>query len=171
VIALKSELARRLLDTDAERAKAEIGDIEGVSRDALVQVREAVSGYRRMTLDAELGGAETALQAAGIELRITRPTVTLPPDVQETLAWAVREGVTNVIRHSAARHCEIRVHAGLIDAGVEITDDGAGGGIAAGDGSGLAGLDERVRRRSGRLRTGAGPAGGFRLSIELPLAT
>jgi two-component system sensor histidine kinase DesK len=169
VIALKSELAGRVLGSDAARAAEEIGDIERVSRDSLVQVRETVSGYRRMTLDAELRGAETALHAAGIELRITDPQVSLAPEVQETLAWGVREGVTNVIRHSAARHCDIRIHAGLTSAGVEITDDGTGD-APHGTGSGLAGLRERVSRRSGRLEAGARPGGGFRLSIELPLA-
>jgi two-component system sensor histidine kinase DesK len=171
VIALKSELAGRLLDVDAGRARREVDDIHTVSREALVDVREAVGGYRQMTLADELRGAEAALTAAGIQPEVTRPSVTFPPEVESVLAWAVREGTTNVIRHSGARHCAIRIHAGLADAGVEIVDDGsrapAGAGEPAG-GSGLAGLRERVARRDGRLEAARRPEGGFRLSINLP---
>jgi two-component system sensor histidine kinase DesK len=171
VIALKSELARRLIGTDGPRAEQEVAEIEQVSRAALVEVREAVSGYRRMTLAAELRGAEVALQAAGIEPEISRPSVSVAPEVEAVLAWAVREGTTNVIRHSGARRCAIRVHAGLADAGVEIVDDGAREESAApGVGSGLAGLQERVRDRHGRLEVGRRPEGGFRLAISVPAA-
>jgi two-component system, NarL family, sensor histidine kinase DesK len=167
VVALKSELARRLVRADPERAEREVGDIERVSREALVEVRDAVSGYRRMTLDAELGGAQVALEAAGIEPEVARPSVAVAPDVEAVLAWAVREGTTNVIRHSGARHCAIRVHAGLAAAGVEIVDDGGADGDAA-EGSGLAGLRERAARRQGRVEAGRRPEGGFRLAVEVP---
>jgi two-component system, NarL family, sensor histidine kinase DesK len=172
VIALKSELAGRLLDADNGRAREEVEDIHKVSRDALVEVREAVSGYRRMTLADELLGAEAALTAAGIEPEVVRPDVSLAPEVESVLAWAVREGTTNVIRHSGARHCAIRVHAGLSDAGVEIVDDGAppAGDDAAGGGSGLAGLRERVARRHGSLEAARRPEGGFRLAVHVPAA-
>jgi two-component system sensor histidine kinase DesK len=174
VIALKSELARRLLPGDPERAGGEVRDIEQVSRDALVEVREAVSGYRRMTLAGALRGAELALDAAGIEAIVTRPAATFAPDVESVLAWAVREGTTNVIRHSGARRCQIRVRAGLTDAGVEILDDGTCGGApdgaaVSGGGSGLAGLEERVRSRAGRLEIGRPADGGFRLTVDVPV--
>jgi two-component system sensor histidine kinase DesK len=169
VIALKSELARRLLPGDPARASAEVRDIEQVTRDALVEVREAVGGYRRMSLASELRGAEAALHAAGIEPEISQPAVSFAPDVESVLAWAVREGTTNVIRHSRARHCTIHVHGSLSDAGIEIVDDGTSGPQAdGGAGSGLAGLTERVRRRHGRLEAGHDPGGGFRLVVELP---
>lgn len=169
VIALKSELARRLLPGDPARASAEVRDIEQVTRDALVEVREAVGGYRRMSLASELRGAEAALHAAGIEPEISQPAVSFAPDVESVLAWAVREGTTNVIRHSRARHCTIHVHGSLSDAGIEIVDDGTSGPEAdGGAGSGLAGLTERVRRRHGRLEAGHDPGGGFRLVVELP---
>jgi two-component system sensor histidine kinase DesK len=172
LIALKSELARRLLPTDPERAASEVSDIERVSREALVEVREVVSGYRVMTLAAELRGAQVALDAAGIEAKISRPPVTFAPDVESVLAWAVREGTTNVIRHSGARHCEIRVHAGISDAGVEIVDDGRSARDAplVTAGSGLSGLEERVRMRAGRLEVEPRPGGGFRLAIDLPVS-
>jgi two-component system, NarL family, sensor histidine kinase DesK len=174
LIALKSELARRLLVADPGKAEQEVRDIEQVSREALVEVREAVGGYRRMTLAAALRGAEAALDAAGIDADVACPAVTLGPEVETVLAWAVREGTTNVVRHSGARHCAIRVHAGLADAGVEIVDDGTlaapDGGDGDGDGSGLAGLRERVRRREGRLEAGRRPEGGFRLAVDVPTA-
>jgi two-component system sensor histidine kinase DesK len=168
VIALKSELARRVLGPDPERAAQEVRDIERVSRDALVEVREAVGGYRRMTLAAELSGARAALDAAGIAAEIPSSTASFAPEVETILAWAVREGTTNVIRHSGARRCAIRVHAGLAEAGVEIVDDGAADPAPPADGSGLAGLEERVRRGAGRLEAGRRPGGGFRLAVDVP---
>jgi two-component system sensor histidine kinase DesK len=122
-----------------------------------------------MTLAAELRGARAALDAAGIAAEVVQPSVAFAPEVETVLAWAVREGTTNVIRHSGARRCEIRVHAGLTDAGVEIVDDGTAEPIATADpGSGLAGLEERVRRRAGRLEAGRRPDGGFRLAVDVP---
>src|SRR6478736_3640277 len=111
VIALKSELARRLVDREPERGGAELDDIQAVTRDALAGVREAVQGYRRLSLAHELAGAKKALAAAGIDCSLGESTVELPEDVDAVLAWAVREGATNVIRHSRARHCAIRVDA------------------------------------------------------------
>ncbi len=105
LIALKSELAGRLIDVDPARARSEVHDIEQVTRDALREVREAVSGYRQPALDAELNGAQAALRAAGIECTIARHVDHLPSTIEATLGWTVREGVTNVIRHSAAQRC------------------------------------------------------------------
>jgi two-component system sensor histidine kinase DesK len=122
-----------------------------------------------MTLAAELRGAQAALDAAGIDAEIPASTVSFAPEVETILAWTVREGTTNVIRHSGARRCAIRVHAGLAQAGVEIVDDGPVAGAASpADGSGLAGLEERVRRRAGRLEAGRRPGGGFRLAVDVP---
>ncbi|MGH2718953.1 MAG: sensor histidine kinase [Actinomycetota bacterium] len=196
LIVLKSELARRLLERDpgdAAAAAREVHEIETVGRQALIEVREAVTGYRTQRLTEELDRARAALSAAGIE-----PTVRLPPgsagsagpllgpSAEAVLGWAVREGVTNVIRHSGARHCEIAVTAGPSSASVEIRDDGCGPG-AAPPGSGLRGLEERlalaggtieagtVRLGAGTVRLGAGPAdglargSGFRLLATLPL--
>ena len=103
VIAIKAELAGRLLELDPERAAAEVGDVEQVARQSLREVRQAVSGYRQPTLEGELEGARVALSAAGIEAEFERAPVTLDPEVEAVLAWAVREGATNVIRHSGAR--------------------------------------------------------------------
>ena len=109
VIALKSELARRVLPDDPARAAAEIGDVERVAREALASVRDTVSGYRQPTLAMELAGARAALTAAGIDGDVEPAPEGLPREVDAVLGWAVREGVTNVLRHSDAARARIRV--------------------------------------------------------------
>ena len=169
VIALKAELATRLLETDTEQASTEIAELEQVARGALSEVRDAVSGYRQPTLDGELAGARMALSAAGIEAEVQRPAVSLDPDADALLAWAVREGATNVIRHSGAQRCTVRISAALGSATLEMLDDGRGPEPGAnGDGHGLAGLSERVRELRGRVEAGARPEGGFRLAVTVP---
>jgi two-component system sensor histidine kinase DesK len=170
VIAIKSELARKLVEREPRRAAAELDDIQAVTRDALAGVREAVQGYRRLSLAHELAGAKKALAAAGIDCSLGESTVELPEDVDAVLAWAVREGATNVIRHSRAQHCAIRVDTDGERAAVEIEDDGSG--VAGGaTGSGLSGLRERAQRLRGELEAGTRPEGGFRLRLTVPLAT
>jgi two-component system, NarL family, sensor histidine kinase DesK len=170
VIALKSELARKLVEQDPERAAAELDDIQSVSRTALTEVRDAVQGYRRLALAEALETAEAALTAAGIDCDLSDADVALPADVDAVLAWAVREGTTNVIRHSGALHCAIRVVTDTERAAVEIEDDGPGR-PSTDRGSGLSGLRERARRLRGELEAGAAPGGGFRLRLTVPLAT
>jgi two-component system sensor histidine kinase DesK len=170
VITLKSELARRLLETEPERAAAELDDIQAVSRTALAEVREAVQGYRRLALADALESARTALAAAGIDCDLADTRVELPEDVDAVLAWAVREGTTNVIRHSRALHCAIRVRADDERAALEIEDDGRAEPAGGEAGSGLNGLRERVQRVRGELEAGARPEGGFRLRLTVPLA-
>jgi two-component system sensor histidine kinase DesK len=169
VIALKSELARKLVERDPLQAAAELDDIQSVSRTALAEVREAVQGYRRLALADALETALAAFEAAGIDCELTDADVALPADVDAVLAWAVREGTTNVIRHSGALHCAIRVRADENRAAVEIEDDGSAA-PSIGRGSGLNGLRERAQRVRGELEAGALPDGGFRLRITVPLA-
>jgi two-component system, NarL family, sensor histidine kinase DesK len=169
VIALKSELAAKLVERDAARAAAELGDVQAVTRQALAEVREAVHAYRHLALGDALDGARAQLAAAGIELRLDEDELALPADVEAVLAWAVREGTTNVVRHSGARSCAIRVRGNADTAAVEVEDDGVGPAPAR-TGSGLAGLAERVDRVRGRLEAGARPEGGFRLLLTVPLA-
>ena len=126
VIALKAELAGRLLADGPRDAANEVAELEQVARGALREVRDAVSGYRQPTLEGELAGARMALSAAGIEADVEETHVRLDPAVEAVLAWTVREGATNVIRHSRASHCTFRVSASLTDAGVEVIDDGRG---------------------------------------------
>jgi two-component system, NarL family, sensor histidine kinase DesK len=168
VIALKSQLAGRLLGQEPDRAAAEVAEIGQVSREALEEVRDTVTGYRRRTLGDELDGARKALSAAGIEATIERAQMALGPETEAILAWAVREGTTNVIRHSGARRCEIRIRAGAQGAAVEVLDDGSGHNRRDGGGSGLAGLAERASRERGRVEAGPRPEGGFRLRVIVP---
>jgi two-component system sensor histidine kinase DesK len=172
-IALKSELAGRLLPAAPDKAAAEVRDIEGVARKALREVREAVAGYRKPTLDEELDGARQILEAAGIACEIERNVGMLPNDIDAVLAWVIREGSTNVIRHSRAKHCKIRLiqEGGEIHA--EITDDGVGfsseGNETFTNGSGFSGLAERVAASGGKFEAKSLSGGGFSLRISLPL--
>jgi two-component system sensor histidine kinase DesK len=169
LIALKAELAGKLLPARADDAAAEVADIRTLSRSALTQVREAVDGYRRPTLPAELAGARVALEAAGIELSVDGPGGALDPEVESVLAWAVREGATNVIRHSGAGRAEIRVTSSAAGAELEIADDGGGSnGGREPAGHGLAGLIERAHALGGTVEAAPGPGGGFRLRVSLP---
>jgi two-component system sensor histidine kinase DesK len=175
VIAIKAELARRLVSLDPARAAEEVADVEKVARESLREVRQAVSGYRQPTLDKELEGARVALSAAGIDAEVERAPVTLDPEVEAVLAWTVREGATNVIRHSGARRCQVTVRAGLSDAAVEVVDDGEGPACARGEaagpiGHGIMGLRERAEPLRGRIEAGGLPDGrGFRLAVSVPV--
>ena len=185
LIALKAELAGRLVGAAPERAAAEIGDVERVARTALQEVREAVAGYRQPTLESELRNSREMLAAAGIaSVREGTAGVleVLPQPVEAALAWTVREGVTNVIRHSRAHTCVIRGMRTDGLAGVEILDDGSARLLnrpltaestplpAVASGNGLRGLAERVARLGGQIEAGPRPEGGFRLAVAVPLA-
>ncbi|MEU7132172.1 sensor histidine kinase [Streptomyces sp. NPDC046261] len=170
LITLKSELAGRMLPDKPEQAAQQVADIERVSRQALVDVREAVSGFRRPTLEAELAGARTALAAAGIAVDLPRSPdhPDLPPDEEGALAWALREAVTNVVRHSGARRCEVTLTESGDELCLTVTDNGRGPGGSPGNG--LTGLAERLALADGRLETGQAPRGGFLLRAHVPLS-
>ena len=140
VITVKAELAQKLFDVDPERARAEVGDLERLSRDALADVRRAVDGYRELTLPGELARARLALDAAEIEAHLPNSTDEVPSSLRELFAWTIREGVTNVVRHSDARACTVT----LTTTSAEVADDGRGPGAAPGNGNGLLGLRERA---------------------------
>lgn len=169
-ITLKNEVARRLIAGSPERAAREIDDAIAVAREALQEVREAVSGYRQPTLAIELRSATEILAAAGIACHCEDQHELLPPGVESVLAWAVREGVTNVVRHSNARHCTIRIAQVDGTIAAEVTDDGsARAAEAPRTGNGLRGLAERAARQHGQFEAGPDAAGGFRLRVILPL--
>jgi two-component system, NarL family, sensor histidine kinase DesK len=169
VIAVKAELAEHLLRTDVDAASEHVTELKTVARTALGEVREAVSGYRRPTLVSEMAGARMALEAAGIEADLQSSDVVLPPEVEAVLAWAIREGTTNTIRHSGAQHCRIVVAPASDAARAEVVDDGAAD-CPEPAGNGLAGLRERVELLAGRLEAGPLDGGGFRLAVSVPLA-
>ncbi len=176
LITLKSELAGRLLEKEPARAAQEIQEIEREARRALREVREAVAGYRQPTLDNELAGARQMLEAAGITCTVESMAGVLPPAIDTVLAWTVREGVTNVIRHSRARVCTIRVSRGDGKVWAEVINDGyrekERETTPARIGSGLSGLTERITTCGGHIE--AGPLfdeghPGYRLRVELPI--
>src|SRR5215217_7294647 len=143
---------------------------EEVARQALGEVREAVAGYRSPTLDEELAGAREMLGAAGISCRIENEAGLLPKEIDGVLAWAVREGTTNVIRHSQAQNCRIILAREDSKVYAEITDNGRGKTNEETSGSGLSGLAERVAGfGDGEFEAGPLREGGFRLRVELPL--
>jgi two-component system sensor histidine kinase DesK len=168
VISVKAELAERLLARDAAAAAQHVTDIKIVARNALSDVRDAVSAYHQPTLEGELTGARMALQAAGIHAHLRSTEQTLDPQVEALLAWAIREGTTNVIRHSGARNCRIDVQPGPTAVSAEVVDDGHAV-EPNGSGNGLAGLRERAERLAGTLEAGPAPGGGFRLSVSVPV--
>lgn len=148
VITVKAELAGRLMDVDPEGARREVADLERLSRDALADVRRAVEGYRELTLPGELARARTALAAAQIEATVPGTTDEVPTELRELFAWTVREGVTNVLRHSGAGRCVVV----LTPQSAEVRDDGTGCG-GTHHGSGLTGLRERAAAAGATLVT------------------
>ena len=169
LLAIKAELAGRLVRIDPDRAEQEVAAVERLARDALVDVRSAVGGYRQATLAGELAAARAVLDAAGIESDLPAAVDQVPGERRELLGWAVREGVTNVVRHSRARSCRIVVDQD----GVQVLDDGRGpvaadGGLAtavAGPGHGLTGLRERADAAGAYLMVGRSEQGGFALRV------
>jgi two-component system, NarL family, sensor histidine kinase DesK len=194
MITLKSELVSKLLarlpeTTERDAAISEASDISRVSRQTLHDIREAVSGYRRPTLAVEIITARTALETAGIELdddpALTVLSGTLGSDAEAALAWCLREAVTNVIRHSGARTCSVRLIQRPGETSLEVCDDGHGlQGLSAGSplpapaggspaGSGLRGMSERLTAIGGRLsfghaRPARGGGRGLRLVATVP---
>jgi two-component system sensor histidine kinase DesK len=197
LITLKAELAGRVIGSDPERAAKEITELESVARQSLSDVREAVAGFRQPDLAGELAAARQMLDAAGITSAIESiDTGRLPQEVDAALAWAVREGTTNVVRHSRATHVSILITAGPATVVAEISDNGPAAPDEAARlansalpvptarpsgldapirarpafaGSGLAGLAERVRGLGGELAAGAVGAQGFLLRVVVPL--
>ncbi|WP_166533173.1 sensor histidine kinase [Blastococcus xanthinilyticus] len=167
LIALKSELAGRLAERDPARARQEMADVESAARRALAEVRDAVSGYRQVSLAQSLVEARSALRAAGIALKAPPPAPPLPGPVDAVLGWVLREATTNVLRHSGARSVTVAFAAAEDAVELTVSDDGRGGDAAAG--AGLSGLAERVAAVGGRLAHGPNPGGGFRLAVAVPL--
>jgi two-component system sensor histidine kinase DesK len=164
VITVKAELAGRLIAANPERAAAEVADVEGLARAALADVRAAVAGYRELSLAGELVSARAALKAAEIKPELPTTVDEVPEENRELFAWVVREGVTNVVRHSGAKRCTIRLSATQI----EVLDDGKGptpGGGASGHG--LMGLRERADEAGASVQIGKAPGGGFRLAVRV----
>jgi two-component system, NarL family, sensor histidine kinase DesK len=165
VIVLKAELAGRLMGRDDARAAAEIADVERTARTALAEVREAIGGYRAQGLRAEVDQARRTLDAAGVSLVCDSAPPQLKARGETALSLAVREAVTNIVRHAHATTCTMRF--ATAEDGfclLEIQDNGTAGILR--EGNGLRGMRERVQELGGRFRIEA--SGGTKLVIEVP---
>jgi two-component system sensor histidine kinase DesK len=163
VLAIKAELASRLIDVDPSRARAELESIQETARQALAEVRSTVGGLRAANLEAELAAAPLVLADAGVETRLVGTVADTDPRHRTLLAWVLRESVTNVIRHARASMVSIE----LSPVGLVVTDDGTG--FEAGrehGGNGLRGMRERVAAAGGTLRLSGEP--GTRVEVRLP---
>ncbi|MFC9995645.1 sensor histidine kinase [Nocardia sp. NPDC127526] len=166
VITVKTELAQRLLELDPERARTEMADVERLARESLAGVRSTVGGLREMSLAGELANARTALRAAEIDAELP-DSDDLPIRHSVVFGWVLREAVTNIVRHSGARHATVRV----TPASIEVSDDGAGTADGIRFGSGLSGLRERVRATGGTLTVSNRPGGGLQVLASFPAAS
>jgi two-component system, NarL family, sensor histidine kinase DesK len=160
-ITVKAGLARRLGSVDQPRANQEIAEVESLARQALHDMRAAVTNYRDVTLSGELAAGRELLRAAGIVPDLPHATDVVDPDYAELFGWVVREGLTNIVRHARASTCSVR----LSESSVEIVDDGVGGVASAGNG--LVGLRERVAAAGGVLDVGPAQPKGWRLRVAL----
>ena len=153
VIVLKSELARKLLERDPERARTEIAEVERSAREALSEVREAIAGYRERSLSAELEQARLALTSADVDLELrVDEALALDAQTEAVLTLVIREAVTNIIRHARAHRCWIHLSRSTPDAELvlEIGDDG--GGRIRPEGGGVDGMRARIEALGGLFR-------------------
>lgn len=164
VVAVKADLAARLVEVDPARARIEMQDLQATARTALADIRSAVTGMRRVVLGAELAQARNALAAVDTTLAITGPDATLPALIEETLAMLLREGATNVVRHARASRCEVTIDVEPHEVRFTLSDDGVGGPIR--EGNGLAGMRARVAAAGGTLDVTGGRTGGQGTRIE-----
>ena len=169
LIAVKAELAGRLSAGGDPSAAAELRDVQRLAREAIREVRDAVAGERVPSMAAELAAAPAALRAAGIAASVDEAPLGIDPAHEATVAWTLREGVTNVVKHSGARTCRISLRAADGVTALEVVDDGRGP-AGAGRGTGLDGLARRVHALGGTFEAGPSAAGGFRLRVRLGAA-
>ncbi|TYB67119.1 hypothetical protein FXF51_14585 [Nonomuraea sp. PA05] len=170
-IAVKTELAVRLSDVDGEAAKAEMAEVNTLTRKALKELRQAVRGYRELDLAAEVNSVKGVLEAAGVRCEVRLPYRELPPGVAPVFAYVVREAVTNVLKHSTATFCEITIRFTEQEAELSVRNDGAARRQAVDLGSGLAGMSERLGAVGGRVTAAPAADGHFLLTavVSLPL--
>ncbi|MQP74465.1 sensor histidine kinase [Stenotrophomonas sp. MYb238] len=167
LITLKMELSRKLFERDPARAQRELAEAEQIARDALAQVRSAVTGFRAADMAAELASAHLLLESSRVHLRHSPPPPPMPGWIECGLAMVLREAVTNIARHAQAGEAMIALRAEAGAMVLEVADDGRGGVSA--NGNGLAGMRERVAALGGTLRIESPRGGGTRLTVTVPL--
>jgi len=173
LVALKAELAGKLVERDPARARAEISEVSRVSRDALAQVRSAVTGIRSTGIAAELASARLLLECAGVSMRhdvddAGLDTAALPAPVETALAMVLREAATNIQRHAGATRAEVALRIGPGEAVLCVADDGRGG--ARTSGNGMASMRERVEALGGCLRIDSPRHRGTTVEVRIPVA-
>lgn len=167
-VIVRSQLARRLVTADPQRAVAELAELERVARAALSDVRTTVSGWRHVHLDDEMALATATLAAAGVVASVEREGVAgITPEAETVLALALREAVTNVVRHAGASQVSVAVRREGAEVAVVVTDDG--GGVRSPVGGGLTGMRERVQALGGRVEVERAVPGGTRLRAGVPV--
>ncbi|QKW49622.1 sensor histidine kinase [Streptomyces buecherae] len=164
VVVVKAEAVRRLTPRDPEAALAQAADIEAIGRQALTEIREAVTGYREGSLATELDRARSLLDAAGMTAVVRQSGPPLPAQTEALLGWVVREGVTNTVRHSGATRCEIELRTGADEVRLTIVDDGTGGAAGPAGTAGTAGTAETAEAAgtTGERPTGPSERGATR---------
>jgi two-component system sensor histidine kinase DesK len=172
LVVLKTQLARRLLERDPQAAEQQLSELEQAARGALDQVREAVSGIRAGGLQAEIAAARLALLSAEVKLDAQLPALELPTPLDQAFAMALREAVTNVIRHARASRVEIELRREGEGADavwqLQISDDGVGGAREREGHRGLPGFAERLEALGGRVELDSPPGLGTRLLLSAP---
>ncbi|HET8641870.1 MAG TPA: histidine kinase, partial [Pseudonocardiaceae bacterium] len=170
-ITLKSELTHRLVTKNPGKAQEELAEILDIGRKALSDVRSVASGYRELSLDNESRSARSVLIAADVEVNVVLDYDDLPTNVKTVLATVLREGVTNVLRHSKAERCDItvrqeggRVSLDIVNDGVQPVQQHSDGG------SGVRNLSTRIAALDGEIFAGLEPDGRYRLHVSVPLA-
>ncbi|WP_127931772.1 sensor histidine kinase [Nonomuraea polychroma] len=166
-IALKGDLASRLMDRDPPSARAEVVEVVRVAREAAQDVRRVARGYRAMSLGGEVDRAIALLESSGVGCQAHLADLTLPRRSEEALAWAVREAVTNVLRHSRATTCTITTAVSGGTVRLEVANDGSPPKTGP-PGGGLTGLTERAVQAGGACAAAPTGAGGFLLAMEVP---
>ncbi|WP_217183108.1 sensor histidine kinase [Streptomyces sp. AC495_CC817] len=159
VVGLKAQLVRRLIDTDPERAKAELADIEALTAEAIAGVRATVSGARATTLVEQLAASRDALRAADVALDVDGAPASLSAAQALTASWILREATTNTLRHARATRVEVRIEPGRL----VVSDDGRGAGGR--EGNGVRGMRERASASGATLGFGPGESGGTRVEV------
>ena len=156
VIALKSELAARLVDVAPDQTRVELDEVQSLARSALADVRATVNSYRELSLTGELARATSVLTSAGIRADLPLTVEAVDPELRELFAWVVREGVTNIVRHAHASLCKVK----LTTDSIEVADDGIGlDSAGTSDGHGLEGLRQRCQDNGADLTIEAPSSG------------
>lgn len=172
VVLLKLELVERLRQRDPARADAELRDARSLLRDSIGEMQTVVTGMRDVTLSGEIANASTILDAAGVTTHTDIGPVTVDPEVERAFAWIIREGVTNVLRHSNSSRCDITLRADCDRTVLTVANDGpeVRATLSPSGGNGIRGMRERLAGLGGTVTTRSRPTGGFVLEASVPVA-